>query len=95
MKARVFPINDHVFSAAFALLADGLSHAAFAPARPAPIGATPARRSRSRSGFWDRLDRWAWDRVQQEREAYLAKAQNLADLEERMRRLDDCRGRFF
>jgi hypothetical protein len=95
MRARVFPVNETVLSGAFALLADALSHAAFAPARPAPIGGASTRPPEARLGFWDRLDRWAWTHAQKECEAYLAKAQNLADLEQRMRRLDDCRGRLF
>jgi hypothetical protein len=95
MKARFFPINDNVFSGVFALIADALSHNGFAPSRMATLGTAPAVDPKPRIGFWERLDRWAWKQVQKEREAYLARSANLADLEERMRRLDSVRGRFY
>jgi Protein of unknown function (DUF3563) len=37
---------------------------------------------------FDRLEAWSWEREMREREAYLAQAQDLYDLEARMRRLD-------
>jgi Protein of unknown function (DUF3563) len=37
-----------------------------------------------------RLEEWSWKMETREREAYLAQAQNLSDLEARMRRLDDA-----
>ncbi len=96
MKARFFPIDDSVFGGAFALMADALSHASFAPTRVSTLGAAVDASERApRVGFWERIDRWAWRRVQKEREAYLAKAQNLADLEDRIRDLDSIRGRYF
>jgi hypothetical protein len=93
MKPRLFPINDNAFSSAFAAT---FSWPAFAPTRQPTFGeAVDARGREPRLGFWDRIDRWAWKQVQKEREAYLAKAQNLAELESRMRDLDSVRGRFF
>jgi hypothetical protein len=94
MKGRLFPLNDPAGRALFAGAADALAHAAFAPARDAVAGEVAAARE-PRIGFWDRLDRWAWNLMQKEREAYLARAQNLADLEERLRDLDSYRGRFY
>lgn len=96
MKPRLFPIDDHVLHGAFALMADALSHASFAPTRVSTLGEAVDAPSRApRVGFWERLDRWAWRLVQKEREAYLAKAQNLAELENRIRELDCVRGRYF
>ncbi len=51
----------------------------------------------ARSGTWlsrflDRLDQYAWKHEMRQREAFLARAQNLADLECRMHDLE--RGRF-
>ncbi len=47
--------------------------------------------------LFDRLEAWSWEREMREREAYLAQAQDLYDLEARMRHLDgdefSCRGR--
>jgi len=37
---------------------------------------------------WRRLETWSWQRQLREREAYLAQAKDLADLEVRMRDLD-------
>ncbi len=96
MKARLFPINDSVFSGAFALMADALSHTTFAPSRAATFGERVDAPSKApRVGFWEQLDRWAWRRVQKDREAYLSQAQNLADLEDRIRHMDCARGRYF
>jgi hypothetical protein len=38
--------------------------------------------------LFDRLEAWSWEREMREREAYLARAQDLYDLEARMRHLD-------
>jgi hypothetical protein len=38
--------------------------------------------------LFDRLEAWSWERDMREREAYLARAQDLYDLEARMRHLD-------
>jgi hypothetical protein len=38
--------------------------------------------------MFDRLEAWSWEREMREREAYLAQAQDLYDLEARMRHLD-------
>lgn len=49
------------------------------PKQAAPMG---------RTGFFARLDRWFWRQTQREREAYLAGARDIYDLEERIRRLE-------
>ena len=38
--------------------------------------------------LWVRLEAWSWQREMREREAYLAQATDLVDLENRMRQLD-------
>lgn len=38
--------------------------------------------------LFDRIEAWAWERELRQREAYLAQAQDLYDLERRMRHLD-------
>ena len=38
--------------------------------------------------MFDRLEAWSWEREMRQREAYLAQAQDLYDLERRMRQLD-------
>lgn len=65
---------------------------------PAPSGTnqtetkSDASRAPSVRGWlgrlFDRLEAWSWEREMQEREAYLAQAQDLYDLEARMRHLD-------
>lgn len=50
------------------------------------------RGGRSKTGWftrvWRRLEAWSWQRQVREREAYLAEAKDLVDLEARMRDLD-------
>jgi len=46
--------------------------------------------------FFQRIDTWSWQAEMREFEAYLAQAQNIADLEDRIRRYDQptlARGR--
>jgi hypothetical protein len=48
-----------------------------------------AGQSKARSGsLFDRLDHWFWRQAQRDREAYLAGARDIYELEERMRRLE-------
>ncbi len=52
-------------------------------------GTGPIERVRSWfRGVFARLETWSWQRQMREREAYLAQATDLADLEARMRDLD-------
>lgn len=39
--------------------------------------------------LFDRMDAWSWKRQMEAREAYLAQAQDVSDLEVRMRKFDD------
>ena len=84
MKARNFLPNDDGVVGAWAKLA----HALAFPMQP--LGGAPARtdESASRPGFFERLDRWLWQQEMRQREAYLAGAKDIFELEERMRRLD-------
>jgi hypothetical protein len=69
------------------------------PDRLPALGATASTESgadirgvRSKAGWvsraWRRLEAWSWQRQVREREAYLAQAKDLVDLEARMRDLD-------
>ena len=50
---------------------------------------TPARSTKTRSGgIFERIDRWFWRQQMRDREAYLAGAQDIFELEERLRRLE-------
>lgn len=52
-------------------------------------GASPVSPGRGWIGrLFDRIEAWAWERELRQREAYLAQAQDLYDLERRMRQLD-------
>ena len=57
------------------------------PKRDVDVSAEERRKSWMERAF-DRLETWSWEREMRRREAYLAKAQDLADLENRMRELD-------
>jgi len=51
--------------------------------------AAPALPARGWIGrLFDRIEAWAWERELRQREAYLAQAHDLYDLERRMRQLD-------
>jgi hypothetical protein len=57
-------------------------------------GSEPRRKWLDRLDHWlDRLDNWFWRQRQRERDAYLAQAMDLFDLEQRMRRLERSGGR--
>jgi len=50
--------------------------------------ARPAVQPAPKLGIMARLDRWFWSLEQKRREAYLAQAVDVVDLEQRMRRLE-------
>lgn len=50
--------------------------------------ARPAVAPMPKLGFMSRLDRWFWSLEQKRRDAYLAQAVDIVDLEQRMRRLE-------
>jgi hypothetical protein len=64
------------------------------PLRPAAADVAEVRRLEAPAAtgwlarLFERLENWAWDRQQREREAYLAQSADLYDLEYRMRQLD-------
>ena len=56
----------------------------------------PRRKWLDRLDQWlGRLDDWFWRQQQRQREAYLAQATDIFDLEERMRRLERSGGRSY
>ena len=79
MKVTSFLADDSSLIGAWAKLAQALAFP----------GGLPAGETRAaQPGLLARLDRWLWKQEMREREAYLAGAQNVFELEERMRRLD-------
>jgi hypothetical protein len=64
------------------------------PALAGRIGASAKRNRTAGSadtrtpGIFERIDRWFWRQQLREREAYLAGAQDIFELEERIRRLE-------
>jgi len=63
--------------------------APIAPANPAPPKRAPSDGVLQR--LFERLDRWFYRQTIKEREAYLAQASNLHEVEQRMRELDRIR----
>jgi hypothetical protein len=53
-----------------------------------PPAAGTADSAAKSSGFLERLDRWFWRQQLREREAYLSGAQDIFELEDRIRRLE-------
>lgn len=62
----------------------------FDPGRRGRVPAQPPTRPTGTPsvGFFARLDRWVWRQAQRERDAYLAGASDIYDLEARIRRLE-------
>jgi hypothetical protein len=54
----------------------------------------PAKVERPKQSWMDRLDRWFWSLEQKRRDAYLAQAVDIVDLEQRMRKLERSRQGF-
>jgi Protein of unknown function (DUF3563) len=65
----------------------GTSAATSADAETDTAGVPPMKGWLARA--WLRFETWSWQRQLREREAYLAQAKDLAELEARMRDLDD------
>jgi hypothetical protein len=78
MKATSFLLGSPAASPAVAGLAGVLAKC---------NRATDAAGTRS-PGWFERLDRWFWRQQMRDREAYLSGAQDIFELEERMRRLE-------
>ena len=87
MKATNFLLDEPGLAGAWAKLTHALI---FDPLRreSGPEN-QPARSTKSRSGgIFERIDRWFWQQQMRDREAYLAGAQDIFELERRMRRLE-------
>ena len=48
----------------------------------------PASAGKQSPGLFERIDRWLWRQQLREREAYLSGAQDIFELEDRIRRLE-------
>ena len=95
MRNQTFPLNDGVGLGIFLVIASALAPAPFQPdfnARwpdVAKEAATSAGETRPRKRGWlERLDRWFWAQQQRDIEAYLARSEDIHDLEQRMRNLE-------
>ena len=91
MRNMNFVLHEPVWSGALTRSAD-----TFAPRRSdATTGREPRTTTASppRSpGFFERVDRWFWRQALRERERYLARSQDVFELEERIRRLERSAG---
>jgi hypothetical protein len=71
----------------------------FGPRRRDSAGLAAKRRPRAANtpagGLLARLDAWFWRQAQRDREAYLARASDIFELEHRIRRLEREEGRRF
>lgn len=87
MKATRFLTHDSGLAGAWAKLTQVLI---FDPLRrdDAPRERLPRQTNTRPGGLLDRLDHWFWRQAQREREAYLAGARNIYELEQRIRRLE-------
>ena len=93
MTTMKFVLNEPVWGGALTRSADALC-----PTRPDPTkrherkprqtNASPPRSP----GFFERIDRWFWRLALRDREKYLARSQDIFELEERIRRLDRAGG---
>ena len=89
MRVTNFLSNDTGLAGALGKLAQAL---AFPPPRGGAACAETANPSAPRPGILERLDNWFWRQEMREREAYLAGAKDIFELEERMRRLERSTG---
>jgi len=89
MKATSFLWDDPGLSGAWAKVSQALL---FNPLRRDGITQEKAQAKAPSAGLLDRLDHWFWQQEQRQREAYLAQASDIYDLERRMRQLERCGG---
>ena len=83
MKATSFLWDESAFAGAWARLSQVF------PFNPSRRDAKP-RKTAAR--LLDRLDHWFWRQAQRDREAYLAGARDVYELEDRIRRLERSSG---
>jgi len=93
MRNMNFVLHEPVWSGALTRSADS-----FAPRRSdATTGRERTARTTNASpppspGIFERVDRWFWRQALRERERYLARSQDVFELEERIRRLERSAG---
>ena len=92
MRTHQLSMNDPAGLGIFPLIARALMSLPSQPeaverqdAAPSELPATPPERPRR---WLDRLEHWLWKQEQRDIEAYLAKATDIYDLEERLRAID-------
>lgn len=90
MKAINFHFGETVVSGAWARFAFAEIFGRFQPeAQQAFVAASPAAAPRrARVSLFERLDRWVYRQEQREREAWLSGAQDVFELEARIRQLE-------
>jgi hypothetical protein len=89
MKATNFPLDPPALTGLSGVLAKRNRASSVQPQRDGKPRDNPARPVDKRSpGLLERLDRWFWRQQVRDREAYLAGAQDIFELEERIRRLE-------
>lgn len=90
MKVTNFLSNDTGLVGAWAKLAQALAFPP--PPRGGLANGEPVKATAARPGILERIDRWFWKQEMRDREAYLAGAQDIFELEERIRRLERSTG---
>ena len=87
MKATNFLWDEPGLTGAWARLSHALI---FDPLRRegGPENRPPRPAGKKSLGIFERIDRWFWRQQMRDREAYLAGAQDIFELEERLRRLE-------
>jgi len=87
MKATNFLWDEPGLGDAWARLSHALI---FDPLRRrgGPENRPPQPAGKRSLGIFERIDRWFWRQQMRDREAYLAGAQDIFELEERLRRLE-------
>ena len=88
MRANQIPLDDLGSLGIFNVLARALTFPPQEQQEFERLGSTPPAAQAPRRGLLDRLNNWFWMREQRATEAYLAKAQDIYDLEARIRHLE-------
>jgi hypothetical protein len=88
MRPNQAPLDDFGGLGIFAVMAKALKWPAPQPDAFQRPDASPSPVRAARHGLLDRLEHWFWTREQRATEAYLAKSQDVFDLEVRIRDLE-------